>query len=81
MLLIILICGVAFAVLHESEPGADDRELGSPRHIAAMIVLLMLFGTRWMPALGLNPMAAVNGSVFVCFIIVLLMGLAGRICP
>ena len=79
MAYLILIFGIASILMISGEAyEVNPAGLRSPRSAAAAILLLLLLGTRWLPAIGIDPRAAVNGSFAVAFGIVILIGLAHR---
>lgn len=82
MAIILFACGIAFVLLISGDAaGANAPALRSLRTAAAAVVLLLLLGPRWMPAAGIDPRAAINGSFAVAFAIVLVMSLAARLRP
>jgi len=79
---IVTVCGIAFALLMCGEDAALNESTRRTRHTAGWVVLLLLLtGPRWLPALGIEPQAALNGTFAVAFGMVILMQLGGRIGP
>jgi hypothetical protein len=77
---IIFVSAIALVLLVSVEAGRTSAAtLRARRAATAVVLLLLVLGPRWLPAIGIDAQAAVGGSVAIAMGIVIVLMFAEQI--